>query len=86
MSNAVRVVFLSTIEDQDEVKWNMPKRRPLSGEEIARNLEELIAEQLHQGYRYVQMNEIHSRTGESKHDMSHHHPKPDGLLVVFERL
>lgn len=86
MSNAVKVVFLSTIEDQETTKWSSPKRRPLMGDEIARRLEELIAEQLHRGYRYVQMNEIHSRTTDNKHDMSHHHPKPDGLLVIFERV
>ena len=85
MSNAVKVVFLSTIEDQSELKWSATKRRPLTGDEIAHQLEELIAEQRHRGYRFVQMNEVHTRTSDSTHDMSHMHPKPDGLLVVFEQ-
>lgn len=86
MSNAVKVVFLSTIEDQTNIKWSSQRRRPLKGDEIARQLEELIADQSHKGYRYVEMNEIHSRTSDKAHDMSHTHPKPDGLLVVFERI
>ena len=49
MSNAVKVVFFSTIEDQENLKWSQEKRRPLTGEEMARQLEELIADQLHQG-------------------------------------
>ena len=86
MSNAVKVVFFSTIEDQENIKWSQERRRPLPGEEIAKRLEELIADQAHQGYRFVQMTDVHSRTSMKKHDMSHHHPKPDGMLIVFERV
>ena len=86
MSNAVKVVFFSTIEDQEDVKWNQEKRRPLPGEELARKLEELIADHMHKGYRFVHMTDVHSRTTMKKYDMSHHHPKPTGMLVVFERV
>ncbi|MEL6656252.1 MAG: hypothetical protein AAFP77_09145 [Bacteroidota bacterium] len=86
MSNAVKVVYFSTIENQEDLKWNEEKRRPLLGEELANKLEELIADQLHQGYRFVHITDVHSRTTMKKYDMSHHHTKPTGMLVIFEKM
>jgi hypothetical protein len=83
MSNAYKVEFLSSIEDQEDLKWSSTPRRPLKGEEIARNLQQLINDHVHQGYRLQQVMDAHSRTSDKKTDMSHTHPKPDGLLVIF---
>lgn len=81
--SAYRVEFLSSIEDQDNRKWTETPRRPLSGEEIAQNLQTLIDDQVHQGYRLQHIMDAHTRTSDRKSDLSHMHPKPDGLLVVF---
>lgn len=82
-TKAYKVDFLSTIEDQTDRKWSETPRRPLNGEEIATNLQSLIDDRVHQGYRLLQVMDAHTRSSDRKHDMSHTSPKPDGLLVMF---
>lgn len=83
MSNAYKVEFLSSIEDQENLKWSSTPRRPLTGEEVAQNLQQLIDDHVHQGYHLQQVMDAHTRTSDRTTDMSHTHPKPDGLLVIF---
>ncbi|MEM1216643.1 MAG: hypothetical protein AAGJ82_13200 [Bacteroidota bacterium] len=76
MSQPVKVIFLSTMKNPDRKWYESPKL--LDGAVVAERMEQLINDQLHSGYRFLNSMIAFEKPGD-------YGIKPSGMYLYFER-